>query len=531
MSAETVDVLTARYGSAYRWLVTGAAMLAMISMVLSSTSVAVAVPNVMGAFGVGQDKAQWIATAFFASQVATMLLSAWLVSVFGQRTTFLITLAIAIAACFIGVFAPNLEGVILARVLQGGSAGIIQPLSMMTIFTVFPPERRGSAMGLFGLGTVLAPAFGPTLGGLVIDTFSWRAVFLLPLPLCLVAAVLGSIFMPVRPPGSPSRPFDYLGFLLMSMALIFLLNGFASGQREGWNSDIIVMQLTAGTIACLGFIVWQFQARAPLLDLTLFKNPQFACAATVGFIFGFGMFGSIFVTALFVQTVQGYTPTRAGMLLMPGGILMAVMFPIAGRLVDSIPAYIPIMVGQFLFGVGFILMAGADANTAFWTFVLFTLVNRFGLAMTMTPLNTAALRALRPDQVSFGSGAVNFCRMLGGACGVNLLVVFLEMRTRFHAEGLTATQHYGNATSRSLLGSVEDILAQTGVPEAHQLPGALHYLGQMVHAQASALAFQDTFLAAAALAIAAMIPAWFMGRARSDSTSDQPAPSPVQATR
>src|SRR3546814_2500910 len=128
---------------------------------------------------------------------------------------------------------------------------------------------------------------------------------------------------------------------------------------------------------------------------------------------------------------------------------------------------------------------------------MFTLVNRFGLAMTMPPLNTAALRALRPDQVSQGSGAINFVRMLGGACGVNLLVVFLEMRTRFHAEALTATQSFANATSRELLGSVEGILAQTGVSEAHQLPGALHYLGQMVYAQASALAFQDTFLAAA----------------------------------
>ncbi|MFN4089372.1 MAG: DHA2 family efflux MFS transporter permease subunit [Alphaproteobacteria bacterium] len=521
MSSETADVLTARYGPAYRWLVTGAVLLAMVAMVLSSTSVAVAVPNVMGAFGVGQDKAQWIATAFFASQVATMLLNAWLVSVFGQRATFIGTLVVAIFACFLGGLAHSLEFVILSRILQGACAGIIQPLSMMTIFTVFPPERRGTAMGLFGLGVVLAPAFGPTLGGIVIDTFSWRAVFYLPLPLCLVALLLGSIFMPTKTPGSPSRPFDYLGFLLMVTALTCLLNGFASGQREGWTSDIIVAQLVGGALAVVFFVTWQLHARSPLLDLTLFRNPQFASAAVVGFIFGFGMFGSIFITALFVQTVQGYTPTRAGLLLMPGGLMMAMIFPLAGRIVDTIPAHIPIMIGQALFGVGFIMMAGADANTAFWTFVLFTLVNRFGLAMTMPPLNTAALRALRPEQVSQGSGAINFVRMLGGACGVNLLVVFLEMRTRFHAEGLTATQSFANSTSRELLDSVEGLLAQSGVAEAHQLPGALHYLGQMVHAQASALAFQDTFLAAAALAIFAVLPAWMMGRAHAAGRQGQ----------
>ena len=530
LTAETVDVLTARYGPAYRWLVTGAVLLAMVSMVLSSTSVAVAVPNVMGAFGVGQDKAQWIATAFFASQVATMLLNAWLVSVFGQRTTFIGTLVVAIVSCFIGGLAQNLETVILARVLQGGCAGIIQPLSMMTIFTVFPPERRGTAMGLFGLGVVLAPAFGPTLGGLVIDTFSWRAVFYLPLPLLSVALVLGSIFMPTKSPGTPARAFDYLGFALMVTALTCLLNGFASGQREGWSSDIIVLQLTGGVLAVFGFIAWQFHARSPLLDLNLFKNAQFASAAVVGFIFGFGMFGSIFITALFVQTVQGYTPTRAGLLLMPGGLMMAMIFPLAGRIVDTIPAYIPIMIGQSLFGLGFIMMAGADANTAFWTFVVFTLVNRFGLAMTMPPLNTAALRSLRPDQVSQGSGAINFVRMLGGACGVNLLVVFLEMRTRFHAEALTATQSYANTTSRALLHSVEEILAQTGVAETQQMPGALHYLGQVVYAQASALAFQDTFLAAAALAIFAVLPAWIMGRAQAASSRTQ-AVAPAGSAR
>jgi hypothetical protein len=285
---------------------------------------------------------------------------------------------------------------------------------MLTIFTVFPPERRGSAMGLFGLGVVLAPAFGPSLGGWAVDTFGWRYVFFLPLPLTGLALLLGSIFMPTRGPDQRPHAFDWLGFLLLCTALVCLLNGFASGQREGWHSDIIVLQLAGGAAAVLGFV----------------------------------------------------------------------------------------------------MMSDADPNTPFWTFVGFTLVNRFGLAMTMTPLNTGALRALRPDQVSQGSGAINFCRMLGGACGVNLLVVWLEMRIRLYSDALTATQTLGNESSRELLRAVESILAVSGVPEAQQGPGALHYLGQMVYAQASMLGFQETFLAAAFIAFAALLPAWIMGRAR-----------------
>ena len=512
--SETAEVLSERYGPAYRWFVTGAALLGMISMVLSSTSVSVAVPDVMGAFGIGQDKAQWLATAFFATQTATMLVNAWLVSVIGQRAAFVGVLLLFGVGTVIGGFAPSMEAVIVARVLQGAAAGIVQPLSMMTIFTVFPPERRGSAMGMFGLGVVLAPAFGPSLGGWAVDSFGWRYVFFLPLPLSAAALLVGSIFMPARDPRQRRQSFDWPGFLLLCTALVCLLNGFASGQREGWHSDIILLQLTVGGAATLGFVLWQLTTRTPMLDVGLFANPQFASAAVVGFIFGFGMFGSIYVMAVFLQTVQGYTATRAGMLLIPGGLMMAMVFPLAGRLVDAIPAHIPIMIGLLIFGIGFMMMSGADPNTPFWTFVGFTLVNRFGLALTMTPLNTGALRALPPDQVGQGSGAINFCRMLGGACGVNLLVVWLEMRIRFHSDALTATQTIANEVSRELLRSVEQILAVAGVSEAHQGPGALHYLGQVVYAQASMLGFQDTFLAAAFIAFAAILPAWIMGRSR-----------------
>jgi MFS transporter, DHA2 family, multidrug resistance protein len=522
--SETVDALVARYGPGYRWLVTGSALLGQFSMVLSSTSVSVAVPDVMGAFGVGQDQAQWLSTAFFATMVATMLTNAWLVSVLGQRLLFTGTLLLFGLGAVIGVMATSMEFVILARVLQGASAGIVQPLAMLTIFTVFPPERRGTAMGMFGVGVVLAPAFGPALGGIAVDTMGWRSVFLLPLPLCAVALLLGSIFMPGRDPNQPIRSFDWLGLTLLGIALACILNGFASGQREGWHSDIILAQFVIGATASLAFVTWQLMARSPLLDVNLFANLQFASAAAVGFIFGFGMFGSIYITAVFLQTVQSYTATRAGMMMIPGGMAMAMIFPMAGRLVDTIPAHIPVMIGLVIFGGGFFLMATADAHTPFWTFVGFTLVNRLGLALTMTPLNTGALRALRPDQVGQGSGAVNFFRMLGGACGVNLLVVWLELRTRLYSDALTATQTSGNASSREMLRSVEQVLAASGVPEAHQTPGALHYLGQVVYAQANMLGFQETFMAAGIVALCAVVPAWIMGRTRQRTSIGLAAP-------
>ncbi len=512
MTSETVEVLTERFGRHYRWWASGTALVAMIAMVLSATSVTVAVPHIMGAFGVGQDRAQWVATGYFAAMTAGMLLNAWLVRHFGARAVLTVTLLAFTAAAVAGAAALSLDVVIFSRVVQGACGGILQPLSMQILFQVFPPERRGTAMGLFGLGVVLAPAFGPALGGLAIDGFDWRWVFLLPLPGVAAALPLGLVFMPQRETEGPRPGFDWPGFALLVIALVALLDGLASGQRIGWTSDRIVFEIALGAGAAAGFILRQLTARAPLLDLTLFRNARFASAFVVGFIFGFSMFGSIYLVAVFVQTVQGYTATRAGLLMVPAGLLMAVMFPVSGRLSDLAPAHWPIMAGLAVFGVGFLLMSTAGVDTPFWTFAIFIMVNRFGLSFVIPSLNTGSLRALRPDQLQQGAGLVNFTRMLGGACGINLLVVLLEMRTGVFAEAFAATQTAANAVSMAMLDGVGRLAAAGGLGPGEASAAAARYLGEVVLAQARAQAFQDVFLAVGLLAFAALLPAFIMAR-------------------
>ncbi|MEQ9126488.1 MAG: MFS transporter, partial [Alphaproteobacteria bacterium] len=255
---------------------------------------------------------------------------------------------------------------------------------------------------------------------------------LVPLPMAAAAALAGGAFLPLGEPNR-HRPFDWAGLVLMALALGLILDGLASGRRFGWDSDRIVLELSAGVLSMLAFIFRQLTARWPMLDLRLYANPRFASAALVGVIFGFGMFGSIYAIAVFMQQVQHFSATKAGVALIPAGLLMVVMFPTAGRLVDRFPAHILIMAGLFWFGVGFMLMSVSDTNTPYWLFVGFTMVNRFGLSLIIPSLNTGALRALRPDQVSQGAGMVNFARTLGGAAGVNLMVVFLESATAVHA--------------------------------------------------------------------------------------------------
>ena len=510
---DSPQVLSERYGPNYRWYVTITGMVGVVSMVLAMTTVNVAVPDVMGAFGIGQDKAQWMSSAYAAAMTAGMLMNAWITGVLGERRTFVGALFFFSMGALMGGAAPTEDVLIIFRTVQGFSAGVAQPLVMAIIFSVFPAERRGMAMGVFGLGVVFAPAIGPTMGGMMIEYFSWRYVFYISLPFCALAAVLGLLFMPTRPLPKKIPPFDWLGFALLCSALLGLMTGIADGQREGWTSDTIVLRLTAGGLAAVGFVLWELHTPRAMIDIRIFANVEFAAAAMIAFVFGFGMNGSTYVIPVFVQTIIGFTPLLAGLMMMPAGIMLAFIFPIAGRMADAIPASTMIIVGLLLFTTGFMFMCTADVATTFWTLVSFVMISRLGLGFINPSLNASSLKALPADKVRQGAGIANFMRQLGGAFGTNLLVAFFEVRTHFHAEALTATQDWGNFTSSRLLVLVEQIMRQAkGLPLQQQKAGAYDYLGTLVFAKAEMLAFSDTFIVIGLVGLIALIPAAMLSR-------------------
>lgn len=511
---DSTEVLAERYGPSYRWLVTITGMVGVVAMVLSMTTVNVAVPDVMGAFGIGQDMAQWMSSAFSATMTFGMLLSAWIVGVLGERRTFIIALVVFSGGAVLGGSAPNEDVLIFARVLQGFSSGVGQPLVMAIIFSVFPPERRGMAMGTFGLGVVFAPAIGPTLGGLMIEFFSWRYVFYVALPFCLLAAILGSLFMPTQPLPKTLPRFDWLGFGLVGAALFGIMTGFANGQSEGWSSDTIMLRLVGGTVAAILFVLWELHTDRPLLDVRMFANSQFASAGIVALIFGACMMGSTYLVPVFVQTTQGFTPLVSGLMMMPAGLMLAVIFPVAGRMADVLPPALMIMGGLILFAIGFHFMSLADVNTVFWTLVLVTMISRLGLGFINPSLNASSLKVLPPDKVRQGAGATNFMRQLGGALGTVSFVAVLETRGAFHAEALTATQDYANHATDRLMHQVETLLKTVGLTERLRHYSALDYLGTVVHAQSQTLAFQDTFMVVGGVTLLALLPAYILSRSQ-----------------
>lgn len=514
-SVDTIEALFARYGPRYRWLATLTVMVGTIASVLSSTIVNVALPEIMGTFGMGQDEAQLLSTAFLAAMTGTMLLNAWMVEAIGQRATFLTAIFVFMVASIIGGLAPNESVVILARLFQGAAAGVLQPLTMQVIFQVFPPDRRGSAMGIYGIGVVLAPALGPTIGGLIVDNFNWRYVFLLPVPFCAIGLIAATLFLPERSNAGTTRRFDWTGFVLMAIFLVSLLTGLSNGQRRGWFSHSILIDFILAVVAGLGFLIWELRTPVPLLNLKLFTVKTFASAAVISFIFGAGIYGSTYLVPLFVQTVQGYTPTRSGLLLMPAGLVLGIVFPLAGRLTDRTPAQIPITFGLLVFAASSLLMSQADTDTSFLAFAWWITLGRIGLSFIMTSLNAGALSALSPQMLGQGAGAINFVRQLGGALGVNLLSVVLEWRSQLYAHAFTESQDAANSMTSELLRGVVNLHLRAGLPESIAQGGALEFLGRTISAQASVMGFRDSFLIVAVIFILALLPtAILRGRKR-----------------
>lgn len=463
--ATSVAALKARYGERYRWLLLLSVMVGTMAAIMSSTVVNVAIPDMSRYFHLGQDQAQWVSSGFMAASTTTMLTTPWMLTRFGYRKTYALCIGLLLASSVVGGLSNHFALVLLARVVEGLAAGVVQPIPAIIIMRAFEPSEQGRASGFFGLGVVLAPALGPSAGGLLVDAFGWRSIFFMMVPLCLLSLWLGRRFVPTTAPGGVdtdhNASLDWTGLALASAGTCTLLMGLVELQRGTLTVTWLLLLATGLLLA--GFVGWQHWLhhhrpdRPPLMNLELFRHRTFAIGSLVALIYGISLFGSTYLLPVYLQEGMGLSAAYVGALMLPAGLILGVVIAIVGKLADHQPAHRLVSLGLLLLALSFAAMGLLQKHTALMWLVLLAILGRIGLGFVLPSLNLGSLRGLPHTMMPQGASTINFVRMLGGATGVSLCGVALQWRLA--AQGARLDQRLSTADPLAAFHDVFFMLA------------------------------------------------------------------------
>ena len=436
--------LQARYGERFRWLLLLSVMIGTMASIMSSTIINVAIPDMSHYFLLGQDRAQWVSSGFMVAMTVSMLTAPWLLARYGYRHTYVGTMLLLMVGGIVGGFANNFGLVLAARVAEGLAAGVVQPIPAIIIMRAFAPHEQGRASGLFGMGVVLAPAIGPSIGGVLVDLFGWRSIFFMVVPFCLLSLWMAYRYVPTTSPGGAmanrkGAGLDWRGLLMGAVGTLCLLNGMV--ELHGRNTQQAVALLLAAAAIFVAFVWWQrhlsAKGLAPLMNLALFAYRPFAMGSVVAFIYGTALFGSTYLLPVYMQLGLNLSASHVGTILLPAGLVLAVTIAGVGRLADQQPTWLLVSIGLALLSASFALMSTLTLVTGLWALVALSILGRVGLGFILPSLNLGSLRPLPESLLSQGSSAINFARMLGGAIGVSLCGIVLEWRLAVHGDSLT----------------------------------------------------------------------------------------------
>ena len=471
----TLEALRARHGERYRWLVLLTAMIGTMASIMSSTIVNVAIPDLSHYFHLGQAQAQWVSAGFMVAMTLSMLLTPWLLGRFGLYRTYVGAIMLLMVGGIAGGLASDFWLVLGMRVVEGLAAGVLQPIPAIIILRAFESNEQGRALGIFGMGVVLAPALGPTIGGILVEHYGWRSIFFVVVPFCLGAFALARLYFPQQSQ-SDRKPLDWKGLVLIAIATLSLLNGLAHVQGASHATGLVLLAIAA--VAIVAFILLQRRTAAPLMQMQLYAHRQFSMGALVSFIYGAGLFGSTYLLPVYMQLALPYGAARAGLTLLPAGIALAIVIPLGGKLADRYSPHYLITGGLAILSASLALLATVGPATPYILLVLWVVVGRIGMGFIFPALSLGSMRGMPADLIAQASSTSNFTRQLGGAIGVSVTGIFLEWRLAAHA---------GDG-------------------------------------RGSTAAFDETFLVLAAVCALAMFASWRMRPQETDTPSAAPAP-------
>jgi EmrB/QacA subfamily drug resistance transporter len=464
---------------------------------LYSSTANVVIPNLVAAFGSDVDTIEWVVTGYMLGYSITMPLAGWLADTYGRKRMFLIGLAMFTGFSIGASLAWSAPALIAFRILQAVGGGIVSPTGMAIITEVIPPHQRGRALGMWGMGMMLAPAFGPWISGLLVDHFdNWRLIFWLGVPFGVAGFIAATRILPASEDTPHVKAaFDYTGFALLSSALTLFLIPLTQGNRVGWDDPWIAYSIVAAALLFAGFIWQELHAPGPMIDLRLFRDRVFSIAIALRSVLGMGYYFSLLLLPLFTQTILGWDPTQSGLILMPAGLAMAVLMPISGAIADRIGARVLVCTGMVIAAYGTFLFARIDVDWSMAHITLDNLIRSCAIGILFTPLTTAALTNIPRNRVGSASGILNTVWQVGGSLGIAAGQAYLTAQSSNRYADVAAVL----SSSRI---PVTDFLRKFGMIAAlHHLPAnaGLVYLSQIAMQTATVRAYGDTFLLGALL--------------------------------
>ncbi|WP_182201447.1 MDR family MFS transporter [Paraliobacillus salinarum] len=412
--------------------------------ILNQTLLATALPKIMVDLSLEPNTVQWLQSIFLLVNGIMIPITAFLIEKFTTRRLFLTAMGLFGLGTLVAAVAPGFSVLMVGRILQASGAGIMMPLMQTILFIIFPVEKRGAAMGMFGLVIAFAPAIGPTLSGWLIDQFPWRSLFYVILPIVIIDLVVAYFILQ----NVTERKFpklDRLSIILSTFGFGGLLYGFSIAGTAGWASWSVIISLLVGAISLTTFIMRQSKLEQPILNFYVFKNKVFSITTALGMVVFIAMIGGAVILPLLTQDMLGYTATQSGLMLMPGAIIMGVMNPITGRLFDKYGARWLAIIGLSIVTLSTFAFSNLSTETTITYLTIMHAFRMFGISMVMMPVTTAGLNQLPPHLIPHGTAMNNTMRQIAGAMGTALLVSVMT-NSAIPADGVAGAIHGVNVS-------------------------------------------------------------------------------------
>jgi len=488
------------------WIIAIAVMLGTFMEVLDTTVVNVSLPHIAGDLSVTPDEATWVLTSYLVSNAIVLPLAGWLAGRFGRRKILLLSVAGFTFFSFLCGIAPNLPALIVFRVFQGATGGGLQPLSQAILLEAFPPEQRGKAMAFWALGIVVAPMLGPVLGGWITDSYSWRWLFYINLPIGAAAVIMAMLFIYDPPYLRRARQgVDYWGIGLLAVGIGALQIMLDKGQEADWFASHLIAVLAVLAVGGLGiFIVRELMTRDPVVHLSVFKNRTYSTGVFLMTVLGFVLYGSTVLLPLWLQTLMGYPALQAGMAMLPRGLGSFLFMPVVGILMSKVEPRKLLAAGLVISSYSLYLLSKLDLNAGYWDIFWPQLLQGTSMGLLFVPLSTITNDSIPRHEIGNATSLFNLMRNIGASIGIASVTTLVARHSQAHTNTLVGNVTPYSAAARGMIDSARSAMMAQGADPVTATQRAYGVVFAVVERQAAMQSYLDAFFLLSIMFIAVL---------------------------